>query len=150
MKISRELYNDTKEELKKIELEIAEWQIKLKEAAEYGDLSENSEYDNAMNKLTNLRSLLEIKRNVLKDAEIEENTSEDNTQGLRLNSTFKLRSCEGEDKFTLVTSEMASPFKNSISINSILGKLLIGRKVGDEIKVSAFNSTATFQIIEIY
>lgn len=118
--------------LKKIKrLEIAE---KIHQAREYGDLTENSEYDSAMEDqaLTENR-ILELE-NILKNAKvIDDNYTND---FVVIGSTVKIEMDDGIDEFKIVGRVEADPAKKRISNESPLGSALLGAKKGEEVDVA--------------
>ena len=120
------------------------------EAIDKGDLSENAEYDAAKE----AQGLLEMKiaklRATVVNARIIDDTNIDNSKAFIL-STVKIKHVENgnELNYTLVAENEADVKANKISIDSPIGRGLLGKSVGDIAKVVVPNGTIQFEIIEI-
>ena len=148
----------TKEGLKKLEDELRERkstkrdEIKeaIKVARGFGDLSENSEYDEAKDaQAQNERRILELEEMLKHIIVIEESaTSSDKVtpgKSVRvLNVTKNI-----EVVYTIVGPTETDPFANKISDQSPIGVALIGKKVGDETSAETPKGTVAFKILEI-
>ena len=120
------------------------------EAIDKGDLSENAEYDAAKE----AQGLLEMKiaklRATVVNARIIDDTNIDNSKAFIL-STVKIKHVENgnELNYTLVAENEADVKANKISVDSPIGKGLLGKSVGDVANVVVPNGTIQFEIIEI-
>ncbi|MBQ9985444.1 MAG: transcription elongation factor GreA [Oscillospiraceae bacterium] len=128
------------------EKEVAEL---IKEARSFGDLSENSEYDEAKNEQGKLFSRKAEIENILANAEIIE-FSED-TDEVRTGSRVKVCdvSDDSEEEYWIVGSQEADPYKGRISDESPFGRALIGSKLGDIVGVEAPCGVIEYKIVEI-
>lgn len=146
----------TEEGLKKLEQELehlrtvkrAEIAERLHQAMEDGELIENAEYEAAKNEQAFVEGRILTLETMLNNAVI---IKADGPQGqVHLGSTVTVRE-EGSspEKYQLVGAAEADPRHGRISNESPLGKALMGRKVGDEIKVNAPAGTLTFTVVEI-
>ena len=127
--------------------EVAE-QIKV--ARGFGDLSENSEYDEAKNEQGKLYSRIAEVENILSNyVVIEEHESDPNS--VRLGSTVKVMDLEFEEEETyqVVGSQEADPMNGRISEDSPFGKALLGKAIGDEVQVEAPAGVLRYRILEI-
>jgi len=122
----------------------------IAEARDKGDLSENAEYHAAKEE----QSLLEFKiaqlKNTVANARVIDESQLDNSKVLAL-STVKIKNTANkmEFKYTLV-ADSESDFKSGkISVNSPIGKGLLGKSVGDIAEIEAPNGVMKFEIIEI-
>lgn len=136
------------EELKTVvRKEVAE---KIKEARSHGDLSENSEYDEAKNEQAMIEARIAEIEVTLKNAEI---VDEDDisTEVVSVGAYVKVKSIKTgkEDEYKIVGSTEASPVKKRISDESPVGKALIGHKVGETVDVEAPAGVVSYQILEI-
>lgn len=127
--------------------EVAE---KLKEAIAQGDLSENADYDAAKNEQAELEERIYKLENMIRKAKIideSELAGDQVTVGL----TVKVLDIDEdeEDEFTIVGSTEADPFEGKISNESLVGKALLGTKVGDEIAVEVPDGVVNYRILEI-
>ena len=128
------------------EREVAE---QIKEARSFGDLSENSEYDEAKNEQGKLFSRIAEIENILANAELLEaaGTADEVTVG---NSVMLTDKNTGERlEYAIVGTQEANPMKRRISDESPLGRALMGHKAGDEVKFEAADGLMTFVIDSI-
>ncbi len=106
---------------------------RLQKARSMGDLSENSEYTAAREELNFIDGRIAELEAVLNQAEIVE---KEKGEGVQLGDKVLLE-VEGKELGILLVGEFeADPMKNKFSIDSPLGQALIGRKEGEEVKVS--------------
>jgi transcription elongation factor GreA len=128
-------------------LEIAE---KIKVALSFGDLSENSEYDEAKNEQAIAEArILEI-QTLLKNAKI---LDEDdiNTENIHIGAKIKVKDFEFDEivNYQIVGSTEADPMYNKISDESPVGKALLGHSVGDVVVVETPDGEISFEVLEI-
>jgi len=120
------------------------------EARDKGDLSENAEYDAAKE----AQGLLEMKISkmeaTLANARLIDESQLDTSKVLVL-STVKLKNQTNgmEMKYTLVAESEADLKSGKISVNSPIGKGLLGKTVGDVAEINVPNGTLKFDILEI-
>ena len=130
--------------------EIAE---KIKVARSYGDLSENSEYDEAKNEQAIVESRIAKLEATLKNAVIveDEDTAESDDDKIWLGNTVTVLDVEMEEELTydIVSSIEADPMNGKISDDSPLGKAILGGKVGDIIEVEAPIGTLQYKILNV-
>lgn len=142
-KLKEELHHLKTVERKKVSAQIAE-------ARDKGDLSENAEYDAAKE----AQGLLELKisqmEEMLSNARILDDSKIDNSKALILSYVKVLNKANNKEmKYKLVSEEEANLAELKISVNSPIGKGLLGKSVGDvaEIKVPA--GLLKLEIVEI-
>lgn len=122
----------------------------IAEARDKGDLSENAEYDAAKE----AQGLLELKISKLKDllsnARIIDESQMDTSKALVL-STVKIKNLKNNAtmSYTLVAENEANLKEGKISVDSPIGKGLLGKKVGDKADITIPSGTVKFEIIEI-
>ena len=107
----------------------------VKEARAHGDLSENFEYHAAKKDKNQNESRIRYLERMLKTAEVIDDSSADNEVGI--NNTVTLY-CEDDDEtevYKLVTSVRGSSLNGRISIESPMGKALLGHKEGDRVYI---------------
>lgn len=123
--------------------EVAE---RIKEALAFGDISENSEYDDAKNEQAFVEGRIAELENRLRNAEIIDQNK--TSESVSLGSTVKLKDVETGDifDFTLVGSTEADPAKSKISNESPVGKAIIGRKKGEVVQVTAPAGSIAYKI----
>lgn len=126
--------------------EVAE---RIKEALAFGDISENSEYDDAKNEQAFVEGRIAELETRLRNAEIIDNDGQ--SDNVSLGSTVKLKDVETDDlfEFTLVGSTEADPAKSKISNESPVGKAIIGRKKGETVHVSAPAGNIAYKIVAV-
>lgn len=127
--------------------EVAE---RLKEARSHGDLSENSEYDDARNEQAFVEGRIATLENTLRNAELMEEIGS-HTGVIRLGSNVKLRDLEYGDilAYTLVGSVEADPMKNKISNESPVGKAILGKTRGVTVEVDAPAGHIKYEIVDV-
>ena len=150
-KLSAERLEELKQELNYLktvrEKEVAD---QIKEARSFGDLSENSEYDEAKNEQGKLYSRIAEVENILSNyVVIEEHESDPNS--VRLGSTVKVMDLEFEEEETyqVVGSQEADPMNGRISEESPFGKALLGKSVGELVIVEAPAGNIEYKVLEI-
>ena len=152
-KMSQERYDALKKELKYLETDRAkEVSEQIKEARSFGDLSENSEYDEAKTEQGKLYSKIAELKNLLENAEIVDTSDLTAVNGgITLGSVVKVRDLEDdyEETFTIVGSQEANPMKGRISDDSPLGKSLYSHVAGDTVTVLAPEGELHFEIISV-
>lgn len=150
-KMSQERYDQLKDELHYMETvrerEVAE---QIKEARSFGDLSENSEYDEAKAEQGKLYSKIAEVKNLLENAEIVE--VEVVAKGV-VGIGSKVRVMDMEDSsetdFQLVGSQEANPMQGKISDDSPIGKALMGHKKDEVVTVEAPAGSMKFKILSV-
>ena len=145
-KLSAERLEELKQELNYLktvrEKEVAD---QIKEARSFGDLSENSEYDEAKNEQGKLYSRIAEVENILANyVVIEEHETDPNS--VRLGSKVKVLDLEFEEEESY---QEADPMNGRISEDSPFGKALLGNAVGDEVQVEAPAGVLRYRILEI-
>ena len=151
-KMSQERYDELKKELDYSKTtradEIAEL---IKEARGFGDLSENSEYDEAKNEQGKLYSRIAELENILLHAVIVDETDMDSDKvsiGCRVTVT-NLDNGKTLPEYTIVGSQEADPMHRAISEDSPFGKALMGSKAGSEITVEAPKGVIRYRVDKI-
>ena len=140
-------YEEELEYLKTVKRkEVAE---KIKVALSFGDLSENSEYDEAKTEQGKVYSEIAEIKNLIENAEIVQETNMTDQVGIGTRVTIKDLEYNELDTFQIVGSQEADPDAGKISDDSPLGKALMGGTVGQTIEVAAPVGTVKFQIKKI-
>ena len=148
----------TEEGLKKLENELDELKtVKRKEVAEkikvalsFGDLSENSEYDEAKNEQAILEGRIAEIENQLKNVRVLDET-DINTEDVHVGSTVtvRMKGKKTDVTYQIVGSPEAEPLGGRLSDESPIGKALIGHKVGEQIEVETPGGLVTLTIRQI-
>ena len=122
----------------------------IKEARSHGDLSENSEYDEAKNEQGKLYSRIAELDEILSNYTIieEQETARDI---VHVGNNVVVKDLEFDETLTyqIVGSQEADPMNGRISEDSPFGKALLGKKAGEEVVVEAPAGNIHYQILEI-
>lgn len=120
---------------------------KIKEAKEYGDLSENSEYEEAKNQQAFVEGRIAEVEHILKNSVLITNKGPKDCINVGCNVTCEI---EGElNEFIIVGSTEADPLEGKISNESPIGKALLSKKVGDEVEVEVPAGRIIYKIKKI-
>ncbi|WP_438448988.1 transcription elongation factor GreA [Gorillibacterium sp. sgz5001074] len=148
----------TPEGLKKLEEELEHLKsVKRREVAErikvaigYGDISENSEYEDAKNEQAFVEGRIITLEKLLRNARIINNEDVD-VNTVSIGSIVILKDMEYGDtvEYTIVGTAESDPFKNKISNESPVGKAILGKKKGSMVDVNVPAGTIQYQIIDI-
>lgn len=129
------------------EKEVAE---QIKEARSFGDLSENSEYDEAKNEQAKLYGRIAEVENILANAVIiEENDEPADRVGLGCRVRVLDLEMDEEEEYTIVGSQEADPMNFRISDDSPFGRAMSGKTIGDEVEVEAPVGVLKFRIVGV-
>jgi transcription elongation factor GreA len=148
----------TKEGLQKLEDELEyltstkreELAERLKQAIGFGDLSENSEYEDAKSEQSFVEERIRNLEKTLQNArlmEIGDVKSDVVSLGSRV--VIREKKSKRESTFTLVSSVEAKLKDQKISKESPVGKAIIGRKAGEEVKVPSPSGIITYKILKV-
>ena len=123
---------------------------KIKVALGYGDLSENSEYDEAKNEQAFVEGRIIQLENMLKNASVVDE-SEISVDTVNIGSIVKVKDYEFDEEveYLIVGSAEADVMKNKISNESPVGKALMGKKVGDVVDVVVPSGVCKYEILEV-
>ena len=148
----------TKEGLRKLEEELEQLQTverkkvaeRLAEAISYGDLSENSEYDEAKNQQAFVEARIVELEEQIKAAEIIKETPKTKATGIvEIGSTLTIRFNGEEHEYTIVGSTEADPMMHKISNESPVGAALLGKKAKESVEVDAPGGKFTYEIVKV-
>lgn len=131
------------EELKGRRGAIAE---KIAEARDYGDLSENAEYDAAREEQGLVESRIAEIEDILLNAEIIKNSTRSK---VALGSKVELKTGKKTVVYTVVGPVEADPLEGKISNESPIGEALMGKKVGDKVTISTPKGEIAYEIVKI-
>ena len=123
---------------------------KIKVALGYGDLSENSEYDEAKNEQAFTEGRIIQLENMLKNAVVVDE-SEIPKDKVSVGSIVKVMDYDFDEEveYSIVGSAEADPMNFKISNESPVGSALLGKKVGDVVEVAVPNGVSKFEVLEI-
>ena len=131
--------------------------VKRKEAAEnvgiarsFGDLSENSEYDEAKNEQAKIEvQISELEETIAHAKVISDHEIQTDIVNVGVTVTIYDMDYDEETAYTLVSSREVDPLNNLISDQSPIGRALIGTKVGDIVSVEIPDGVAKFRVMNI-
>jgi len=123
---------------------------KIKEARSFGDLSENAEYDEAMNEQAIMESKISRLEDELKNVQILD-TEELSTDVIGVGSFVQVydQTYEEEMEFQIIGKAQADPDEQRISDESPVGRALLGHRAGDIVEVETPAGIVTFEIKSI-
>ena len=121
----------------------------LKEARALGDLSENSEYDQAREDQSNLEKRIVEIEYTLEHATVIDEAKDDGTVGIGCQVELKYEDDDDTESYKIVGSQEADPFNNKISNESPIAAAIMGKKVGDTVEVSSPDGVYSVQIVAI-
>lgn len=128
-------------------LEVAE---RIKQAREYGDISENSEYEDAKNEQAFIEGRILVLEKMLRNARLIDEPA-GNAGIVAVGSTVVLKDLEYGDEltYTIVGTTEADPSNNRISNESPVGRAIMGQKVGTVAEVDAPDGVIKYEILHI-
>ncbi|TAK88822.1 transcription elongation factor GreA [Patescibacteria group bacterium] len=119
----------------------------LKEAKEFGDLSENASWDAAKEHQSFVEGRIAEVEQILRNVVIIKAPKK--TDKVDIGSTVHLELEDGEQKYTIVGSTEANPELGKISNESPIGQALMGKGKGEEVEISVPSGTMTYKIKHI-
>lgn len=127
--------------------EVAE---RIKVAISYGDISENSEYEDAKNEQAFIEGRIITLEKMLRNARIIEESGHD-LNIVSIGSTVKVKDLEYGDEmeYTIVGSAEADPMDSKISNESPVGRALLGKQAGDTIEVNVPAGVLQYEVLQI-
>ena len=148
----------TVEGLKKLEDELDELKTvrrkevaeRIKQALAFGDISENSEYDEAKNEQAQLEERIVKLENMLRNAKIIDD-EDISTDRVSIGSRVCVKDLEYDEEieYTIVGSAEADPYEGKISNESPVGNAILGRKKGDIVEVQVPDGKIKYEILSI-
>ncbi|MCR5404976.1 MAG: transcription elongation factor GreA [Butyrivibrio sp.] len=107
----------------------------VKEARAHGDLSENFEYYAAKKAKNQNESRIRFLERMIKTARIIDDKAQEDEVGMNKTVTFRIEEDGSEETYKIVTTMRKNSLKGLISIESPLGKQLLGHRVGDRVTI---------------
>jgi len=148
----------TAEGLKRLEQELDELKTvkrrevaeRIKQALAFGDISENSEYDEAKNEQAQLEERIAKWEMILRNAKLVDDENLSTDEGSR-GSKVIVNDLEYDEEmeYTIVGSAEANPFEGKISNESPVGSALLGKKTGDIVEVHVPDGIIKYKIVSI-
>lgn len=127
--------------------EVAE---RIKQAREFGDITENSEYDDAKNEQAMLEHRIALLEERLRNAKVIE--SGDTARGVvGLGTRVKIKDMDANEtlEYIIVGSAEADPIAKKLSNESPVGQAIIGRKKGETVEVAAPRGFLKYKIMDV-
>ena len=149
--LTQEGYDNLEKELERLKtVERYEIADRIKVALGFGDLSENSEYDEAKNEQAQVEMKIVDLENKLRNVKIIDEDEID-TKTVQVGNTVQVLDMEYDEKidYTIVGSEEADLLENKISNESPIGKALLGKKKNEVVEVEAPGGLLSFKILKI-
>jgi transcription elongation factor GreA len=149
----KKTYQITDEGKAELEAELAELKgrrgaiaDKIAEARDFGDLSENAEYDSAREEQGLVESRIADIEDILLNAELIKATK---SSKIKLGSKVQLKTGKKTVTYSIVGPVEADPLEGKVSNESPLGEALMDKKVGDVVTISTPKGEITYEIISI-
>jgi transcription elongation GreA/GreB family factor len=130
-----------------IEQDRLEAAAEVRRTGEYGDFSENAEYQAAKGKLRGINNRILLLQEKLKRAIPIQSGSTDGV--IRLGSVVRLKVDDNEAVWHLVGVQEADPPRGRISYLSPIGQLLLGKREGESVETTVRDSTRTYTILRV-
>ena len=150
----------TSEGLKKIEQELEhlksvrrrEVAERIKQAREFGDISENSEYEDAKNEQAFIEGRILTLEKMLRNVRLIEEPDGGDPETVTVGSQVRVRDLEDNETYdyTIVGSTEADPAQNRISNESPVGKGLLGAHIGQVLTIGVPAGTIRFEVLEVH
>lgn len=149
----KKLYQITEDGKKELEAELAELKgrrgaiaDKIAEARDYGDLSENAEYDSAREEQGLVESRIAEIEDILLNATIITATK---SSSIKLGSKVELKTGKKTVSYHVVGPVEADPLNGKISNESPIGLALIGKKVGDTATITTPKGDISYEVVSV-
>ena len=122
---------------------------RIKQAREFGDIAENSEYDDAKNEQAMLEHRIAQLEDRLANARVID--EEVSTDAVAIGTRVRLKDIDANEtvEYQIVGSMEANPAEHKLSNESPVGKAIIGRKKGETVEVAAPRGSLRFKIMDI-
>ena len=149
--LTREGFEKLEKELENLKVnrrkEVSE---RIKKALAFGDLSENSEYDEAKNEQAKIEARIADIEVTIKNCKVIDDKKLSNNK-IHIGSKVKVHDCSFNEDYTykIVGSNESDPLNGCISDESPVGKALLGASVGDEIAVETPGGVVNYNVLEI-
>jgi transcription elongation factor GreA len=146
----------TRDGLAKLDRELAELRTvrrsevaeRIKYAKDFGDISENAEYDAAKNEQGMVEGRILVLENMLRNAVIIEEGTDNGVVGV--GSMVEVKDEFGKQTFTIVGPAEVDVAEGRISMESPVGKALLGHKVGAQVEVQSPSGTRQLKIVKVH
>ena len=123
---------------------------RIRQAREFGDLSENSEYDDAKNEQGLLeRRISELQRRIRNAKVVDPTETDANSVDVGTKVTLKAAGEEKERTFQIVGANESDPSTGKLSHASPVGKAVLKRRVGEKVTVSTPRGATEYEIVNV-
>ena len=147
----------TKENLEQLKAQLAELMIekpqviaRIELARSHGDLKENADYHAGRERLGFLEGQLAFVQDRIARAQVID-TSNMDTDKVIMGIKVKVQDPDGEIEYFHIVSDMDAGISDEkVSINSPIGKTLIGKKIGDDVSIKIPRGTLNYKILDIF
>jgi transcription elongation factor GreA len=153
-KVMKKTYQITSEGRQELEAELEELKgrrgaiaDKIAEARDYGDLSENAEYDAAREEQGLVESRIAEIEDILLNAELIKSSK---SSHVSLGSKVELKTGKKTVVYNVVGPVEADPLEGKISNESPIGEALMGKKVGDSVTITTPKGEISYEIVSIH
>ncbi|MEK7166736.1 MAG: GreA/GreB family elongation factor [Patescibacteria group bacterium] len=146
IKFTKDGYQKLKDDFEKFTYQRKSAVINLRTAREMGDLSENGAYKAARFELSSIDRELRRLTYLLRFGEI---TAISHTEFIGFGSHITLTTGKQKRSFMLVEGYESNPHENKLSVQSPIGKAVVGKQVGDKVTVNAPNGSIVYTIIQV-
>lgn len=145
--LSKEGLEKLKEELAKLKAHRKDVAERIKAAREFGDLSENSEYEDARNEQSFVEGRIQELAEMIKNARVvNKNTG---AGKIEMGSVVTLKLDNETFSYELVGANESDPINGKISVESPLGYALTGKAKGEKVDITTPGGTTAYQIIDV-
>jgi transcription elongation factor GreA len=120
---------------------------RIQEAISHGDLSENADYAQAKEEQAFIEGRIQELEEILKNAEIIELNG--NQHQVSIGSTVSVSVNGKQAKYTIVGSNEANPAAGKISNESLVGRSLLGAKVGQKVSIDTMSGKTEYEVLSI-
>lgn len=146
MKLTEEDIKKMKEEIEYRRVVVRQKELEaVKEARAQGDLSENFEYHAAKKDKNKNESRIRYLERMIKQAEIVEDHTDEDEVGINKSVTVYFEDEDETEEFTLVTTMRGNSMEGRISIESPMGRAILGHKKGDRVLVK-INASVSYYV----
>lgn len=146
-KITSEGKKELEAELKELKGRRSEVAAKIAEARDFGDLSENAEYDVAREEQGLVETRIAEIEDIVQNAEIIKSGTKSK---VALGCRVDLKTSKKQVTYTVVGPVEADPLEGRISNESPIGVALFGKKVGDKVAIKTVKGEVEYEIVKIY
>jgi transcription elongation factor GreA len=149
--LTQEGFEKLQEELRYLtEVRRREVADRIRQAREFGDISENSEYDDAKNEQYLLeRRISEVQRRLRSAKVVDPAGAEADAVDLGTRVTFRVMGKDEERTFQIVGANESDPGSGKLSHSSPVGRAVLKRRVGDKVTVATPRGATEYEIVNV-